>query len=123
MGCNDAITKYFSQLRILLGLPPAPALLADSLSATSLKLEWNFPVARKAGLSCHLQWKYEELSASWQYCRNVTWDQENNVFFVENLQPYTKYRVSHNFKILLFFFNSILSKDSLIHKLSTTMKL
>ncbi|KAJ8921659.1 hypothetical protein NQ315_010568, partial [Exocentrus adspersus] len=92
MGCNDAITKYFTQLRVLLGLPPAPALLADSLTATSLMLEWHFQAAHKVGLNCHVQWRYEELSASWQYCRNVTWDQENNIFLVEGLQPYTKYR-------------------------------
>lgn len=97
MGCNDAITRYFSQLRNLLGKPPAPALLADSLNATSLKLEWDFPEARDAGLNCHVQWKYEELMTmtnTWQYCRNAIWDVKNNVFYVDGLQPYTKYRVS-----------------------------
>lgn len=95
MGCNDAVTKYFSQLRIQLGTPPAPALVADSLQSTSLKLEWNFPEAKKAGLDCHIQWKYEELSASWQYCRNTTWDNQNSIVSINNLQPYTKYKVEN----------------------------
>ncbi|XP_060523893.1 proto-oncogene tyrosine-protein kinase ROS isoform X2 [Cylas formicarius] len=92
MGCNDAIAKYFSELRSRLGIPPAPALLAGSLESTSLKLEWKFPEAVKVGLNCHVQWRYEELAATWQYCRNVTWNADNSNFFVQGLQPYTKYR-------------------------------
>lgn len=94
MGCNDAVASYFAQLRISLGTPPPPALVADSLTATSLKLEWNFPEAEQAGLSYLLQWRYEELAmeAAWQFCRNQTWITGNTVF-VNGLQPYTKYRV------------------------------
>ncbi|KAG5883190.1 hypothetical protein JTB14_018205 [Gonioctena quinquepunctata] len=92
MGCNDAVAKYFSKLRKHLGVPPAPALLADSLNADSLKLEWNFPQANAMGLSCHVQWRYEEFSTAWQYCRNASWNQENTVFYIYDLQPYTKYR-------------------------------
>lgn len=40
-----------------------------------------------------MQWKYEELAETWQYCRNQSWA-ENDQILVENLQPYTKYRVS-----------------------------
>ncbi|KAJ8952660.1 hypothetical protein NQ318_020975, partial [Aromia moschata] len=90
LGCTDAKTKYLSNLRKLLGIPPAPALLADSKEATSVKLEWNFPDAKTARLNCYVQWKYEQ-SAAWQYCQNFTWDQKHNVFLVNNLQPYTKY--------------------------------
>ncbi|XP_057670694.1 proto-oncogene tyrosine-protein kinase ROS isoform X2 [Diorhabda carinulata] len=95
IGCNDAMTKYFTKLRKLLGTPPAPALLADSLKPDSLKLEWNFPQIETSGLTYLLQWQYEEFvtsKSSWQYCRNTTWDPEMNVFFVRDLQPYTKYR-------------------------------
>lgn len=94
MGCNDAVASYFAQLKIKLGTPPPPALVADSLSATSLKLEWNFPEAEQAGLSYLLQWRYEELAleAAWQFCRNQTWITANTVL-VNELQPYTKYRV------------------------------
>lgn len=96
-GCNYAMDKYVSNLKQLLGTPPVPALLADSLRSNSLKLEWNFPPAKMMGLSCLLQWRYEELSTSktaWQSCRNTTWNPETNVFYVNDLQPYTKYRVS-----------------------------
>lgn len=92
MGCNDAMTKYFSQLKSKLLIPPAPALVADSLNATSLKLEWSFPEAKAVGLSFHVQWKYEA-TVSWHYCRNAVWSQDNSVVLVEKLQPYTKYRV------------------------------
>lgn len=100
MGCNDAITKYFSYLRAMLGRPTAPALLADSLNATFLKLEWNFPQAVEIGLNSHVQWKYEEVFTtgnSWQYCQNAVWDKETNVFYVDGLEPYTKYRVCKKF--------------------------
>lgn len=126
MGCNDATTSYFAELRLQLGTPPAPALVADSLTATSLKLEWHFPEAKKAGLRYLIQWKYEEIAATWQFCRNQTWGRQDTVF-VENLQPYTKYRVSvlfnkpiysehyyyqlpafcNNIKIIFFFIQNI----------------
>lgn len=93
MGCNDAISKYYQQLKLHMKIPPAPALVADSLMATSLKLEWNFPEARKDGLSCHVQWKYEEVDR-WQFCGNATWDSTNTIVSINNLKPYTKYRVS-----------------------------
>lgn len=92
VGCNEAVGKYFEQLKVHLGIPPPPVLVADSLTATSLRLLWNFPQAWQSGLTYRVQWQYEELSASWQYCRNQTWGPKNTVF-VDNLQPYTKYRV------------------------------
>ncbi|XP_030754698.1 proto-oncogene tyrosine-protein kinase ROS-like isoform X3 [Sitophilus oryzae] len=92
MGCNDATAKYFAKMREILGSPPAPALLDNSLEATSLKLEWRFPKATGTRLSYHIQWRYEELTASWQYSRNATWDPETSNFLVKELQPYTKYR-------------------------------
>lgn len=92
MGCNDAMTRYFTLLKELIGIPPAPALVADSLTATSLSLKWNFGRVEYAGVRYLVQWMYEELSAEWQYCRNQTWGTQD-VVFVDNLQPYTKYRV------------------------------
>ncbi|CAH1131270.1 unnamed protein product [Ceutorhynchus assimilis] len=92
IGCNDAIGKYFGQVRSLLGVPPAPALLDNSLAATTLKLEWRFPEASRAKLSFHVQWRYEVMAAAWQYSRNATWSSDNSYFLVEGLQPYTKYR-------------------------------
>lgn len=80
----------------MLGVPPAPALLADSLNATFLKLEWTFSQAVEYELNSHVQWKYEEIFASgnsWQYCQNAVWDKDSKVFYVDGLEPYTKYRV------------------------------
>lgn len=84
-----------------IGTPPAPALLADSLTATSLSLEWQIP-ARLAEFTkgrSHItrnylvQWRYEESGNDWKYCRNQSMG-DNSTIHVENLQPYTKYRVS-----------------------------
>lgn len=78
-----------------IGIPPAPALVADSLTATSLRLEWKgIDIERRGGgISYLVQWRYEELAETWQYCRNQSWGEDDQIL-VENLQPYTKYRVS-----------------------------
>ncbi|XP_011869660.1 PREDICTED: proto-oncogene tyrosine-protein kinase ROS isoform X2 [Vollenhovia emeryi] len=92
LGCHDALNRYFQKLKADIGTPPAPALVADSLTATSLSLEWKgVDIGRRAGISYLVQWRYEELAETWQYCRNQTWD-EGDQILVENLQPYTKYR-------------------------------
>lgn len=78
-------------------MPPAPALVADSLTSHSLSLEWDGPAgpagANIANLSYLVQWRYEELAAAWQYCRNQSWGPHSTAH-VDNLQPYSKYRVS-----------------------------
>ncbi|KAK0161869.1 hypothetical protein PV327_008274 [Microctonus hyperodae] len=76
-----------------IGVPQAPALVADSLTATSLRLEWKgIDIKRRAaGISYLVQWRYEELAETWQYCRNQSWGEDDQIL-VENLQPYTKYR-------------------------------
>lgn len=78
-----------------IGVPPAPALVADSLTATSLRLEWkgvDVEKRRGSGISYLVQWRYEELAETWQYCRNQSWGEDDQIL-VDNLQPYTKYRV------------------------------
>ncbi|XP_046600630.1 proto-oncogene tyrosine-protein kinase ROS isoform X2 [Neodiprion lecontei] len=93
LGCQDAVNRYFQQLKEEIGTPPAPALVADSLTATSLRLEWKGIDLAKRGakLSYVVQWMYEELAESWQYCRNESWEKDNQIL-IKNLQPYTKYR-------------------------------
>ncbi|XP_032680151.1 proto-oncogene tyrosine-protein kinase ROS isoform X3 [Odontomachus brunneus] len=93
LGCHDALNRYFQQLKAEIGTPPAPALVADSLTATSLSLEWKgVDIKRRVeGISYLVQWRYEELAETWQYCRNQTWG-EGDQILVENLQPYTNYR-------------------------------
>ncbi|XP_034172668.2 receptor protein-tyrosine kinase sevenless isoform X6 [Osmia lignaria lignaria] len=93
LGCHDALNRYFQQLKAEIGIPPAPALVADSLTATSLRLEWKgIDIERRGGgISYLVQWRYEELAETWQYCRNQSWGEDDQIL-VENLQPYTKYR-------------------------------
>ncbi|XP_069689840.1 proto-oncogene tyrosine-protein kinase ROS isoform X2 [Periplaneta americana] len=89
MGCNYAVNRYLQILKDEIGTPPAPALVADTLTATSLSLEWEG--SRFSNISYLVQWRYEELAGAWQYCRNQSWGPHSTVL-VENLQPYTKYR-------------------------------
>lgn len=92
-------------ISVEIGTPPAPALLADSLTATSLSLEWQIPprLAEFTKGRSHItrnylvQWRYEESGNDWKYCRNQSMG-DNSTIHVENLQPYTKYRVSLVFK-------------------------
>ncbi|XP_050100949.1 protein sevenless isoform X2 [Anopheles aquasalis] len=117
MGCNDGLNRYFRWLRAEIGTPHAPALVADSLTATTLALEWEVP-ERWLQLSRHrhheprsyiVQWRYEEMAADWKFCRNQSID-ENSTVLVDNLQPYTKYR----FRVLL-----VLSPNSTDHVLAS----
>ncbi|XP_044756024.1 proto-oncogene tyrosine-protein kinase ROS isoform X2 [Coccinella septempunctata] len=91
-GCNSAVATYFTLLAKHLGTPPPPALVADSLNSTSLKLEWNFPAGRRKGLTSYIQWQYQERPEDWQNCPNITWNERGNIVLVDNLRPYTKYR-------------------------------
>lgn len=83
-----------------IGTPPAPALLADSLTATSLSLKWSIPqrlaefMKRRRNILRNylIQWRYEEIGNDWKYCRNQSME-DNSTIHVENLQPFTKYRV------------------------------
>ncbi|XP_038214357.1 proto-oncogene tyrosine-protein kinase ROS [Zerene cesonia] len=95
MGCNEALNTYFQMIRDLIGTPPAPALVADSLTATSLSLVWEAP--NLGNLSYLVQWRYEELPGSWQYYSNSS-RSDKSIINVENLRPYTKYR----FRVAIF---------------------
>ncbi|XP_049872297.1 proto-oncogene tyrosine-protein kinase ROS isoform X2 [Pectinophora gossypiella] len=95
MGCNEALNTYFQKLRELIGIPPAPALVADSLTATSLSLVWEPRIL--GNLSYLVQWRYEELPGSWQYYSNAS-HSDRSIIHVENLRPYTKYR----FRVAIF---------------------
>lgn len=118
MGCNDALNRYFNWLigklmgggtilitQLLIhyfidkvGTPLAPALVADSLTATSLSLEWEIPpklikyTKGKSNMtkSYLVQWRYEV--GDWTFCLNRSMG-ENSTVRVDNLQPYTQYRV------------------------------
>ncbi|XP_063534702.1 proto-oncogene tyrosine-protein kinase ROS [Cydia strobilella] len=95
MGCIEALNSYFQKLRDLIGTPPAPALVADSLTATSLSLVWEAPTL--GNLSYLVQWRYEELPGTWQYYSNSS-HSDRSIIHVDNLRPYTKYR----FRVAIF---------------------
>lgn len=76
-------------------------MVADSLTATSLSLEWEVP-ERLAKLTKSrgrltknylVQWRYEEVVGDWTFCRNQSMGY-NSTIRVDNLQPFTKYRVN-----------------------------
>lgn len=87
-----------------IGTLPAPALLADSLTSTSLSLEWKFPahlvmIMNKGQDELRnylVQWRYEENVGDWKYYSNHSMEHSSTIC-VENLQPHTKYRVRANF--------------------------
>uniref|UniRef100_A0A1B0DB76 Fibronectin type-III domain-containing protein n=1 Tax=Phlebotomus papatasi TaxID=29031 RepID=A0A1B0DB76_PHLPP len=99
VGCNDALNRYFKWVKAEVGVPPAPALVADSLTATSLSLEWEIPekFAQLTRGKLHspqsylVQWRYEEVVGDWKFCRNQSMG-DNSTVRVDNLLPYTKYR-------------------------------
>ncbi|XP_012264218.2 proto-oncogene tyrosine-protein kinase ROS isoform X2 [Athalia rosae] len=111
LGCHDALDRYFQQLKEEIGTPPAPALVADSLTATSLRLEWKgIDIERRgAGISYLVQWMYEELAETWQYCRNQSWGEDDQIL-VDNLQPYTKYR----FRVALILKSTQHNRESIV---------
>lgn len=73
----------------------APTLIADSLTATSLRLEWKGIDVKRFGngILYFVQWQYEDFTETWQFCRNQSWREDDQIL-VYNLQSYTKYRVS-----------------------------
>ncbi|KAL1139032.1 hypothetical protein AAG570_009093 [Ranatra chinensis] len=72
-----------------MGTPGAPALVADSLTSSSVRLEWEEP--KVPNLTYLVQWRYES-APTWQYCRNHTWIGHGSTVLVENLKPFTFYR-------------------------------
>lgn len=98
--CNFRLNRFcFPSDEI--GTPSAPALVADSLTATSLSLEWEIPVQLTKLMKQRphvtqnflVQWRYEEIGNDWKFCRNQSMGADS-LIHVKNLQPFTKYRVS-----------------------------
>lgn len=106
MGCNDASNFYFQWIRREVQPPtgfPPPALIPDSLTSTSLSLEWSVPLkfSELAKGSLFKKTKNEKYFVQcfedyeddfWKKCGNQT-IYENSTIYMENLQPYTKYKV------------------------------
>lgn len=95
-----------------LGKLSAPSLVADSVTNTTLSLQWNLTSTTLAiGLkpdkvNCSLQWSYSSYSASssldghqqvastWQYVARMNRSADQSRFHVDGLRPFTTYRVS-----------------------------
>lgn len=98
---SSSINKHFFFFDLAeVGSMTAPALIAGTLNSTSLSLEWDIPKRlteiTKTNMyhqSYLVQWRYEEVAGDWKFCRNQSMG-ENSTIKVENLHPYTKYRVS-----------------------------
>lgn len=105
VGCNDALSRYFKWLKNEIGTPEAPSLVADSLSAYSLSLSWTVPkkfYSLARGKTIHsnptfrnylVQWRYEEFMQDWKFSIYQSIG-DNDTIRLDNLQPYTKYRVN-----------------------------
>jgi len=101
-GCNDASHFYFQWIKQEVLSPVAPALVPDSLSATSLSLEWSVPdkflelakgdLFKKTKNETYFMQCYEDSDVDWKICGNQT-IYDNSTIHMEWLHPYTQYRV------------------------------
>jgi hypothetical protein len=82
--------------------PIAPALIPDSLTSTSLSLEWSVPskfselakgnLFKKTKNETYFVQCYEDYEDDWKLCGTQT-IYENSTIHMEQMQPYTKYKV------------------------------
>lgn len=104
-GCNDASNFYFQWIKQEVSSPLAPALVPDSLTSTTLSLEWFVPpkflelakgnLFKKTKNETYFVQCYEDSEDDWKICGNQT-IYENSTIHMERLQPYTKYKVRLN---------------------------
>lgn len=99
-GCIEASNFYFEFMREEFPSLSAPALVPDSLTSTTLSLEWAIPEkflelsrgrrknARKFFLQC-----LEESEDDWKIC-GIQTIYANSTVHLERLHPYTKYKVN-----------------------------
>ena len=104
-GCNEASNFYFQWIKQEVQSPMAPALIPDSLTSTSLSLEWSVPskfselakgnLFKKTKNETYFVQCYEDYEDDWKLCGKQT-IYENSTIRLENIHPYTKYKVSDN---------------------------
>lgn len=99
-GCIEASNFYFEFMQEEFPSLLAPALVPDSLTSTTLSLEWSVPErflelsrgkrknSRKFFVQC-----LEESEGDWKICGQQTIF-ANSTVHLEQLQPYTKYKVN-----------------------------
>lgn len=101
-GCNEASNFYFQWIRQEVQSPMAPALIPDSLTSTSLSLEWSVPskfselakgnLFKKTKNETYFVQCYEDYEDDWKLCGMQT-IYENSTIRLEKIHPYTKYKV------------------------------
>ena len=102
-GCNDASNFYFLWIRQEVQSLTAPALIPDSLTSKSLSLEWSVPAKfselakgnlfKKIKNETYFVQCHEDCEDDvWKLCGEQT-IYENSTIHMENLHPYTKYKV------------------------------
>ncbi|XP_035224053.1 uncharacterized protein LOC118196708 [Stegodyphus dumicola] len=89
-GCNIAINLYIQSLEEEIGTPAAPYLVAETRTNSSITIEWT-AASPYLNISYLVQYRYSH-SSDWEYYKphNLLKD---NWLKVEDLHPYTKYRV------------------------------
>ncbi|XP_070506786.1 proto-oncogene tyrosine-protein kinase ROS isoform X3 [Chironomus tepperi] len=100
-GCNEASNFYFLWIKQEVQSPMAPALIPDSLTSTSLSLEWSVPskfselakgnLFKKTKNETYFVQCYEDYEDDWKLCGKQT-IYENSTIRLENIHPYTKYK-------------------------------
>jgi hypothetical protein len=101
-GCNDALHSYFQWIKQEVSTAVAPALVPDSLTSTSLSLEWSVPAKffelakgnlfKKTKNETYFVQCFEDSEVEWKICGNQT-IYDNSTIHVEQLHPYSQYRV------------------------------
>ncbi|XP_072155472.1 proto-oncogene tyrosine-protein kinase ROS isoform X1 [Bemisia tabaci] len=94
--CNPALEEFCRDLkeRIESSGSTAPSLAGDALTPHSVRLRWEGK--KMFNVTYTVQWKYEEMDATWQFCKNQSWVHENDIL-IHGLQPYTRYQ----FRVML----------------------
>jgi proto-oncogene tyrosine-protein kinase ROS len=111
LGCNHALSVYREKIKLEVGIPSAPFLVADSLTNESLIIEWNS--APFANITYLVQWKYELLGGDWNYYKA---DSPLNASRMEikGLEAYTQYRFRVEWIVLRQYGMTLFSQQSVI---------
>ena len=111
LGCNHALNVYIDKIKEEVSTPPAPYLVADSLTNESLTIEWKS--SKYTNITYLVQWKYESLSQDWTYYEPNTTLNTSRVQ-IKGLQAYTPYRFRVEWIVLRQHGMTLLSDQSVV---------
>jgi len=111
LGCNHALSVYIDKIKLEVGIPSAPFLVADSRTNESLIVEWKS--APYSNITYLVQWKYESEDGDWNYYKA---DSPLNTSRVEikGLEAYTEYRFRVEWIVLRQYGMTLFSQQSVI---------